>query len=182
MKKDASDETRLRRRRLHEFRTTNAGLSERPSMHLRRLCVMLAALVGLAGAHAVGTEEEGSSSDLDVAAGRKAIEAKKWTVAIEALSSAALRDPANADIQNWLGYAHRNAGNLPQAFEHYGRALKLNPRHRGAHEYVGEAYLSSGRPEKAEEHLKALQAICVLPCEQLNDLKEKIERYRQRKP
>jgi len=29
---------------------------------------------------------------------------------------------------------------MKQAFEHYERALKLNPRHRGAHEYVGEAY------------------------------------------
>ena len=152
------------------------------SLHLRTLGVLVAALGGLASAHAVGSEEEGSTLDPDVAAGRTAIEAKQWPLAIKALSSAALRDPGNADIQNWLGYAYRNAGNLPQAFEHYERALKLNPRHRGAHEYVGEAYLIAGRPEKAEQHLKALQAICVLPCEELNDLTEKIERYRLRKP
>src|SRR3972149_10628655 len=28
------------------------------------------------------------------------------------------------------------------AFKYYERALAINPRHRGAHEYVGEAYLS----------------------------------------
>jgi hypothetical protein len=27
------------------------------------------------------------------------------------------------------------------AFKYYEQALAINPRHRGAHEYVGEAYL-----------------------------------------
>jgi hypothetical protein len=58
----------------------------------------------------------------------------------------------------------------PAAFAHYKRALELNPRHRGAHEYVGEAYLLVGALAKAEEHLAALQRICLLPCEELADL------------
>ena len=66
-----------------------------------------------------------------------------------------------------------------RVFAHYERALKLNPRHRGAHEYVGEAYLMVGKLAQAEGHLKALQAICLLPCEELDDLKAKIDRYRQ---
>ena len=86
----------------------------------------------------------------------KAIEAKDWSGAIRFLSSAALRDTRNADIQNYLGYAYRNAGNLDLAFQHYDKALKLSPRHRGAHEYVGEAYLIVGNLAKAEEHLAAL--------------------------
>jgi len=132
-----------------------------------------------AAADPVDEDPNGSSLDPDVVAGKKAIDEKRWPAAIKALSSAALRDTRNADIQNYLGYAHRNAGQMNEAFAHYERALKLNPRHRGAHEYVGEAYLIVGKLAQAEAHLKALQAICVLPCEELDDLKGKIDRYRR---
>jgi hypothetical protein len=39
-----------------------------------------------------------------------------WNAAIKSLSSAALRGTRNAKIQNYLGYAYRNSGNLPPAF------------------------------------------------------------------
>ena len=42
------------------------------------------------------------------------------------LSLATLRDTRNPEIQNYFGYAY------------------LNPRHRGAHEYLGEAYRMIG--------------------------------------
>jgi Flp pilus assembly protein TadD len=118
--------------------------------------------------------------DPDYASGKKAIEAKDWSAAIKSLSSAALRDTRNADIQNYLGYSYRNAGQLDLAFKHYERALQLNPRHRGAHEYVGEAYLLAGNLAKAEEHLAALQKICLIPCEEYGDLKKEIDAYRKR--
>jgi len=126
------------------------------------------------------TDEEPESArvDPDYASGKKAIEAKDWTTAIKALSSAALRDTRNADIQNYLGFAYRNAGQMALAFEQYGRALKLNPRHRGAHEYVGEAWLLAGNLPKAEEHVAALRAICLIPCEELEDLEKKVREYR----
>ncbi|MGF9763574.1 hypothetical protein AAII07_51465 [Microvirga sp. 0TCS3.31] len=73
--------------------------------------------------------------------------------AIRAFSSAALRDTCNADIQNYLEFAYRRSGQLKAAFKHYEHALALNPRHRGAHEYVGEAFLGVGDMAKAEEHL-----------------------------
>jgi DNA-binding SARP family transcriptional activator len=69
---------------------------------------------------------------------------------------------------------------LDPAFKHYQRALQLDPRHRGAHEYIGEAYLMVNDPAKAEEHLAALEKICLLPCEELDDLKRKIEEYRKK--
>lgn len=34
-----------------------------------------------------------------------------------------------------------HSGQLDLAFKHYQRALQLDPRHLGAHEYIGEAYL-----------------------------------------
>jgi Flp pilus assembly protein TadD len=145
------------------------------------LALVLVTSAGEPRADPVDEDPAASALDPDYAAGKRAIEAKNWTVAIKSLSSAALRDTKNADIQNYLGYAYRNAGNLDLAFKHYARALTLNPRHRGAHEYVGEAYLLANNLAKAEEHLAALRKICLLPCEELGDLKEKIDAYRKSK-
>ena len=139
----------------------------------------LVLLLGASTAWPVGSEEDAPALDPDFVAGKQAIVDQRWAAAIKALSSAALRDTRNADLQNHLGYAYRNAGQMNLAFMHYERALKLNPRHRGAHEYVGEAYLMVGKLAEAEAHLKALQAICLLPCEELDELKEKIEEFRR---
>lgn len=154
---------------------------------MTRLLVALASVavaLALVAKPALGdpTEEETGDArlDPDYAAGKKAIEAKDWSAAIKSLSSAALRDTRNADIQNYLGFAYRNAGQIQRAFEHYERALKLNPRHRGAHEYVGEAYLLVDDLAKAEEHAAALRAICMIPCEEFEDLQAKISAYRAR--
>ena len=56
------------------------------------------------------------------------------------------------------------------AFKHYGEALRLDPKHRGAHEYIGEAYLIIGDKAKAQEHLTALERICGKGCEEYQDL------------
>jgi Flp pilus assembly protein TadD len=122
----------------------------------------LVLLSGTASADPTETKQEGQL-DPDYPAGKAAITAKDWETAIRSLSSAALRDTRNADIQNYLGYAYRQSGQLPLAFTHYQRALQLNPRHRGAHEYIGEAYLMANNLSKAEEHLAALERICLIP-------------------
>jgi Flp pilus assembly protein TadD len=140
------------------------------------------ALIALACAAAPchGVEEDGdplAMHDPDYAAGRKAIEAKDSNAAIRFFSSAALRAPGNADIQNYLGYAHRKSGRLEAAFKHYRRALELDPRHRGAHEYIGEAYLMAGDLASAQKHLEALRKLCLLPCGKLGDLEREIAAY-----
>ena len=150
-----------------------------------RRAIVAAALLGLSAwlpAAAVAdptTEEPASAVDPDFAKGRAAVEAKDWPTAIRALSSAALRDTRNADIQNYLGYAYRHTGQMDQAFKHYERALELNSRHRGAHEYIGEAYLMTNELAKAEAHLAALEKICLIPCEEYEDLKKAIAEYRR---
>ena len=93
--------------------------------------------------------------------------------------AAALRDPLNADIQNYIGYAYRRLRQLGPAIGHYQQALMLNPRHRGAHEHLGEAYLVLGEPTKAEQHLATLENLCLLPCEEYDDLKRAIAAYKR---
>ena len=126
------------------------------------------------------TKPEAAAADQDYAAGKQALERKDWNEAARRFKQAALRDPDNADLQNYLGYSYRNLGQLDTAFGYYRRALELNPRHRGAHEYAGEAYLIAGDLARAEEHLAALRKICLLPCEELGDLEREIAAYRKR--
>ena len=124
------------------------------------------------------TDSKAATIDPDYAAGKQALERKDWREAARRFSQAALRDPSNADLQNYLGYSYRNLKQLDLAFKHYGRALDLNPRHRGAHEYIGEAYLMVRDLANARVHLAALESICLLPCEELSDLKDKIAAYK----
>jgi hypothetical protein len=53
---------------------------------------------------------------------------------------------------------------------HYQQALTLNPRHRSAHEHLGEAHLAQGDLANAKEHLAALEQICLIPCDEYDDL------------
>lgn len=124
------------------------------------------------------TDPEASALDPDYAAGKLALERKNWQEAARRFGRAALRDPENADLQNYLGYSYRHLRKLDLAFKHYKRALVLNPRHRGAHEYLGEAYLMIGDLKNAEKHLTALREICLLPCDELADLEREIKNYR----
>jgi tetratricopeptide (TPR) repeat protein len=117
--------------------------------------------------------------DPDFAAGKRAIVAGDWNGAINALTSAGLRDDRNADIHNYLGYVYRRLRQLDPAIRRYQQALTLNPRHRSAHEHLGEAYLVQGDLAKAEEHLAALERICLIPCEEYDDLTRAIAEYKK---
>ena len=127
----------------------------------------------------VETDPDLAATDEDYAAGRKAIVAKQWKEAIARLRKAEVRHPDHADLQNYLGYAHRNLKQFDAAFRYYKRAIELDPRHRGAHEYIGEAYLMVGDVPNAEKHLAALRAICMLPCEELTDLENAFAKNRR---
>jgi len=125
----------------------------------------------------LGTESDWAQLDLDFAAGKKALAAGDWNGAIAALKLATLRDPRNADIQNYIGYAYRRRGDMGPAMGHYQQALIFNPRHRSAREHLGELYLSLGEPIKAEEQLVALKEVCLVPCDEVSELDRAIATY-----
>jgi len=143
----------------------------------------LALLAGLAFSPALRAADTSSSAppmpeDPDMANGRKAVDAQNWKAAVDSFSRAAARDPKNPDAQNLLGYSWRKSGNLDQAFKYYNEALRLDPGHKGAHEYIGEAYLMVNNLPKAEEHLARLDKLCFLPCSEYSDLKKAVDKYR----
>ena len=126
----------------------------------------------------VASDADWAQLDPDFRAGKKAMRAADWNGTIAAFELAALRDPTNADIQNYIGYAYRRLRQIGPAIEHYQKALMLNPRHRSAHEHLGEAYLVLGDPAKAQQLLLVLENLCLLPCEEYDDLKRAIAAYK----
>ena len=109
-------------------------------------------------------------NNVDFDIGFDSIKAKDWDRAVYHLEIAVRAEPANADARNLLGFAYRNQRKLDLAFIQYREALKLDPKHRGAHEYIGETYLLAGNRAKAQEHLQELERICGKNCEEYQDL------------
>ena len=114
---------------------------------------------------------------------RKAVDRQDWSGAMRELNAAVKVAPQDADVHNLLGYTYRKRASpdMVKAMEHYGQALKFNPQHRGAHEYIGEAYLLQKRLPDAEKHLAELERICGTGCEEYRDLAKSIADYKARK-
>ena len=150
--------------------------------HLRRslLIVLVAATV----ASAADTPEPARApADRDLGDARARIAAKDWAGARDVMEKAVVREPGNAEYHNLLAYAIRHTPNpnMDVVFKHYGEALRIDPKHKGAHEYIGEAYLLVGNLAKAKEHLAALDKLCFFSCEEYRDLKKAIQQYEARK-
>jgi tetratricopeptide (TPR) repeat protein len=123
---------------------------------------------------AAGSEADWAEIDPDLAAGKKSLAKSEWANAITALEFAAVRDPRNADIQTYIGYGYARLSQLGPAMGHFQQALLLNPRHRGAHEHLGELFLALDEPAQAEQQLAALKQICLIPCEEVDSLQRAI--------
>ena len=124
-----------------------------------------------------GDEIRRKAEDPDYTAAVRAIEAGQFARAIPLLEGVTTREPSNADAYNWLAYAIRKNGDPAKSIAVYERALALDPKHRGAHEYIGEAYLALDNLPKAKEHLARLDRLCFFSCEQYRDLKKAVEAY-----
>jgi Flp pilus assembly protein TadD len=128
-------------------------------------------------------EPKAKSENANIAAGRKAIEAKDYKAAIGHLMKAVKEEPKNADAHSMLGYSYRKAGTFDKSMEHYQAALKIDSNHRSAHEYLGELYLDLNQPDNAEKQLAGLKKACPFfgRCEEYDDLKKAIDAHKAKK-
>jgi len=158
-------------------------------MKLHTLVLSAALLCVAAGAQAAGGGGGGGGGDttnadpvLQVA--NAAIARKDWNAAQATLKEALARNAQNADYHNLYAYSLRKVANpdMQAVFFHYGEALRIDPKHRGAHEYIGEAYLMVGKLAQAREHLAALDKLCFFGCEEYSELKEAISKYERSHP
>lgn len=116
-----------------------------------------------------------SPVDTELSKARELVSAKNWSAAAPVLEAYVKAHPGNADGFNLLGYSLRHLKQYDRSLVAYQQALKLDPRHKGAHEYIGMAYVEMKQLDKAREHLAALDKICRLSCEEYRDLKKAID-------
>ncbi|MEO8924302.1 MAG: tetratricopeptide repeat protein [Caldimonas sp.] len=133
---------------------------------------------GSSGGGGGGGDDERIVNDADYRAAMIAVKASDWSQVIVRMNAYVARAPGDADAWNELGHAYRKTGDLNNAFKDYDKALQIDPKHRNAHEYLGEAYLQAGDLGRAEVELRALDSLCFLPCEQFSDLKEQVRLYK----
>jgi tetratricopeptide (TPR) repeat protein len=146
---------------------------------------LLAALVFSLPLHAADTDtpKPEPKKDAVIEEARAAVEQKDWMRAQSILQQGIARSPGNADYHNLYAYSIRKSAspNMNLVFKHYNEALRLDANHRGAHEYIGEAYLMVGNLPKAKEHLGALDRLCFLPCAEYSDLKKAVAEFETRR-
>lgn len=111
--------------------------------------------------------------------GSTLIEYEMYDEAIRYLKKAETEEPQNADVKNLIAYSYRKLGQYRVAYQYYQQALKLDPNHKGAHEYLGELYVNIRRLDKAQEQLAVLQKLCTTACEEYKRLHKAIEDYKQ---
>lgn len=155
-------------------------------MNTRSTFLAAALVTCCAAAHAAGgggaggaDANDASSADPVIASAKAAIAKKDWVAAQAGLKQALVLNPRNADYHNLYAYSMRKGGNADMAlvFQHYDEALRLDPKHRGAHEYSGEARLEVNDLPKAKAHLAALDKLCLFGCEEYTDLKKAVAEY-----
>ena len=110
------------------------------------------------------------AGDPDYGRAKAMIEAKNYAAAIPLLQQVVAKDPKNADAYNLLGYATRKSGNPNGSLQYYTTALQIDPKHLGANEYIGEAYLMLDQLPQAEQHLARLDQLCVFGCAEYREL------------
>lgn len=121
--------------------------------------------------------------DPNFAQAKVVIEARNYPGALPLLQQVVAKDPQNADAYNLMGYATRKSGDANGSLRYYTTALQIDPKHLGAHEYIGEAYLMLDRPQEAEQHLARLDSLCLFGCAEYRMLKTAIANYKAgRKP
>ena len=109
----------------------------------------------------------------DLTNARALIKAEDWAAAIKELKRLEIQG-LNADVLNLLAFSQRKSGDFETSYKNYQRALKINPDHKSAREYLGELFVQTGRIDEAREQLKILERLCPAGCEEREDLAEAI--------
>jgi len=150
------------------------------------LTILIAAVAMTLSAAAFGMGSDSNQStgadkvtvDPDYTRAKAMIEARNYGAALPLLQQVVAKNPKNADAYNLLGYATRKSGNPQGSLQYYTTALQIDPKHLGANEYIGEAYLMLDQPQQAAQHLARLDQLCVFGCAEHRELKAAIANYK----
>lgn len=151
----------------------------RPStyVHLMMITAAIAAVQPAAAADPVPPPPPAAARD-KLAKARDLVKAGSWSAAIEELKR--VNETRSADWHNLMGFSHRKlpTPDLAAAERHYDEALRIKPDHLGALEYAGELHLMRSDLSRAEARLATLSKACPQGCEELDDLKAAIAKFK----
>jgi tetratricopeptide (TPR) repeat protein len=89
----------------------------------------------------------------------------------EALGAlAAVRNQNDSKVLTMIGYAKRKLGSFDEGMAYYRQALAIDPDNADTREYLGEAFVETGRMDLAKAELANVEALCGTECEQYQDL------------
>jgi len=148
------------------------------------MIALLAAPVAAFAAGGGGGDSAPVPSDAVIAAVQAAVAQKEYRKAAGLALQGLAKSPDNADYHNLYAFALRKGPDpdLDLVFQHYREALRLDPKHLGAHEYLGEAYLMVGNLARAKEELAQLDRLCFFGCAEYSELKRAVAAYESKAP
>ena len=104
---------------------------------------------------------------------------KRYEKAQKLLLQSNKKYPNKADTLNYLGFTTRKLPDFENGEKYYLQGLKIDPKHIGINEYLGELYVATNRHNLAVERLEVLKGC---NCKEYDDLKaiiagKKVSKY-----
>ena len=84
---------------------------------------------------------------------------KRYEKAQKLLIQSNKKFPNKADTLNYLGFTTRKLGDFENGEKYYLQGLKIDPKHMGINEYLGELYVATNRHNLAVERLEVLKDV-----------------------
>ncbi len=150
-------------------------MSKLPTSKLPTFALLSALLLTVALPTAFAADNIVSTDAPDLTEVRAMMKAKDFAKARDRLLVLA-DSHEHADVYNLLGFSLRKLGDFKTSYTYYQKALDYDPNHKSAHEYIGELYLETSRPEKAREHHAILVKLCPSGCEEREDLERAMQK------
>ena len=116
----------------------------------------------------------------DLAEDKKKNADKKFKKALDRGERAVELDSTYYEAWNLVGFCARNLTLYDRSLAAYARCLKIKPDYAPAREYLGEAYVELGQPDKAREQLAWLSRLNAT--EQVTSLKARLDAWVQAHP
>tara|TARA_B100000945_G_C20185554_1_gene504411 strand:- start:11 stop:502 length:492 start_codon:yes stop_codon:yes gene_type:complete len=104
---------------------------------------------------------------------------KRYEKAQKLLLQSNKKYPNKPDTLNYLGFTTRKLGDFENGEKYYLQGLKIDPKHIGINEYLGELYVATNRHNLAVGRLEVLKGC---NCKEYDDLKaiiagKKVSKY-----
>ena len=121
--------------------------------------------------------EDVAGAKKDLADGKTKNAEKKFKRALSGGERATSLDATYHEAWNLVGFCARKLGDYDKAFAAYEKCLNIKPDYAPAREYMGEAWLEKGDPQKAHEQLTLLESYGDRAADDAKTLKTAIDAY-----